>query len=176
MQNIQNLIDELEDYGKIKTYESKHIFIREGGVPNKIGIIKKGLFRYYYLTVEGKEYTKAFMKEKDIISSYSSMVSGVNSYYTIEAIEQSEVIEITYLQWRKLRESNAKWDKLLISFLEKGYSIKEKREREFLLMNAEDRYAVFKEEHPTLEKRVKQYMIASYIGITPIALSRIRRK
>lgn len=176
MEKIQNLIEELVGYGKIKNYQAKQPFIKEGEIPNKIGIVKRGLFRYYYLTDEGKGFTKVFMKEGDIISSYSSMISGIKSYYTIEAMEDSEVIEVSYFQWKKLRNTNSKWDELLIAFLEKGYGVKEKREREFLLMDAENRYRIFKDEYPKLEKRIKQHMIASYLGITPIALSRIRRK
>jgi len=176
MKNILTLIAELESQGKMKIYDPKQVFAREGEIPNKIGIIKKGLFRYYYLTNEGKEFTKVFMKEGDIISSYISMISGKKSYYTIEAIEKSEIIEISLCQWNKLRSIDSKWDKLLIAFLEKGYGIKEKREREFLLMDSENRYKAFLEDYPNLENRVRQHMIASYLGITPIALSRIRRK
>lgn len=176
MKNYPTLLEELESHGKRKTYTRKQVFVREGENANRIGIIKKGLFRYYYLTTKGKEFTKVFMKEGDIISSYTSMVSGEKSYYTIEAIEVSEIIEISYYQWSKLRTSDSKWDKLLIAFLEKGYGIKEKREREFLLLDSENRYKAFLKEYPDIEKRVKQHMIASYLGITPIALSRIRKK
>lgn len=176
MKNHSTLIEELESHGKRKFYDPKQVFLREGAIPNKIGIVKKGLFRYYYLTQEGKEFTKVFMKEGDIISSYSSMIAGEKSYYTIEALEKSEIIEISQYQWNKLRNLNSKWDKFLIAFLEKGYRIKEKREREFLLMDSEKRYKSFLEEYPQLENRLKQYMLASYLGITPIALSRIRRK
>ncbi|NMH87357.1 Crp/Fnr family transcriptional regulator [Flavivirga algicola] len=176
MKNILKLIEELEGQGKRKVYDQKQVFVREGEIPNKIGFIKKGLFRYYYLTNEGKEFTKVFMKEGDIISSYTSMISREKSYYTIEAIEKSEIIQISLHQWNKLRRIDSKWDKLLIAFLEKGYGIKEKREREFLLLDSENRYKAFLEEYPNLENRVRQHMIASYLGITPIALSRIRRK
>ncbi|BDS11375.1 Crp/Fnr family transcriptional regulator [Aureispira anguillae] len=176
MATIQKLIEELERYGKTKKFKLNDTFIREGQIPNKIGIVKKGLFRYYYLTSEGKEFTKVFMKEGAIISSYSSMILGTKSIYTIEALEASNVIEISYHQWVKLREEDNKWDKLLISFLEKGYRTKEKREQTFLLMDAEHRYKEFLLEYPNLEQRVKQYMVASYLGITPIALSRIRKK
>lgn len=176
MKNHLTLIEELESHGKKKIYDKKQVFVREGETPNKIGIIKKGLFRYYYLTTTGKEFTKVFMKEGDIISAYTSMISGKPSYYTIEAIEASEIIEISYYQWNKLRISDSKWDKFLIAFLEKGYGIKEKREREFLLLDSENRYKAFLEEYPAIENRVRQHMIASYLGITPIALSRIRKK
>jgi len=71
---------------------------------------------------------------------------------------------------------NEMWNKFLIALLEKGYAIKEKRERELLLLDAESRYKIFREEFSILEPSIKQNTIASYIGITPIALSRIRRK
>lgn len=59
---------------------------------------------------------------------------------------------------------------------EKGYMKKEARERELLILNAVERYRVFLREYPDLEKRIKQHMIASYLGITPVALSRIRKE
>lgn len=68
------------------------------------------------------------------------------------------------------------WNKLLIALLEKGYSIKEKRERDLLLLDAERRYKIFLQDFSVLESTIKQHQIASYIGITPIALSRNRKK
>lgn len=176
MTNIHSLLEELEAQGEIRVYDKRQEFVREGQVPNKLGLIKKGLFRYYYLTNEGKEFTKVFMKEGDIISSYSSMIAGEKSYYTIEAIEKSEVIQIPFQRWNELRSMDSKWDRLLIAMLERGYSVKEKREREFLLMDGENRYKAFLEDYPSLENRIKQHMIASYLGITPVALSRIRKR
>ena len=176
MTSIIALVKELEQYGKKKIYNPGEEFQSIGQVPRKIGVIKFGLFRYFYLTEEGKEYTKAFMMEGDFISSYTAMMAGKASHYAIESVERSEVVEISYHQWQKLRSQDDKWDKLLISFLEKGYRIKERREREFLLMDSESRYQSFLKECPHLVDRLKQHMIASYLGITPVALSRIRKK
>jgi CRP-like cAMP-binding protein len=116
------------------------------------------------------------MPEKSFISSYSAMISQTASFFFIEAIEQSKVLVISNNNWEKLKTQNPKWNLLLIKLLEKGYAVKEKREREFLLLDAESRYKIFLEEYPSLENKVKQNMIASYLGITPIALSRIRKK
>ena len=176
MESLLHLVTELEEYGIEKEYSSGQYFINAGQIPDKVGIVKKGLFRYYYLTDEGKEYTKVFMPEGSMLSSYSAMIGNTQSYFAIEAIETSVVSEIPYEKWKSLRVDDTKWDKLLIAFLEKGYGIKEKREREFLLMDAESRYKEFLSDYPSLEKRVKQHMIASYLGITPIALSRVRKK
>lgn len=169
-------ISEFNEIARIKSFKQKSYFIREGQVPTEFGFVISGLFRYVYLSEHGKELTKVFMPEKSFISSYSSMISKTTSYFFIEAIEDSEVLVMSNNKWEKLKEKNPKWNLLLIKLLEKGYAVKEKREREFLLLDAESRYKIFLEEYPTLKNRVKQHMIASYLGITPIALSRIRKK
>jgi len=104
------------------------------------------------------------------------MIQKTPSFYAIEALEPSVVVEFDYRNWLKLKESNPCWDRFLIKMLEKGYTQKEKRERELLLLDSETRYRNFLEEYLTLEKRVKQHMIASFLGIAPESLSRIRKK
>ncbi len=173
---IEELIAELITYGKLTYFEPQTNFIRAGQVPRKIGIVKKGSFRYYYISSEGKEFTKSFMHERSVISSYSAMITQSESYINIEALEYSEVVEIDFHTWEKLRKEDPKWDKLLIYLLEKAFMIKEKREREFLLLDAESRYMNFLEEHPGLENKIKQHLIASYLGIQPESLSRLRKK
>ena len=97
------------------------------------------------------------------------------SHFSIQAIVKTEILEVDYDQWQKLFKNNY-WKEFLIALLEKGYALKEKRERELLLLDAESRYKIFREEFKELEKSIKNYLIASYIGITPIALIRIRKK
>ena len=176
MDSLLSLMASLELHGMEKTYKPGENFVKKDQIPQKIAIVKKGLFRYYYLTGEGKEFTKVFMPEGSILSAYSAMVSGTPSHFFIEAIEEATTVEITFDTWKKLRAQDPKWDRLLIAFLEKGYAVKEKREREFLFLDAEARYRQFLIDYPELEARVTQRIIASYLGVTPIALSRIRRK
>lgn len=173
---MSDMESELLAIGKVRNYDAKSYFLRAGQVPHEFGFVLNGLFRYTYISADGKEYTKAFVPERNFISSYSSMVGQRESHFFIEAVEYSQVVVIDYAQWKRLRQEDPKWNLVLISLLEKGYAIKEKRERELLLLDAESRYRIFLSEHPNLEGRVKQYMIASYLGITPIALSRIRKK
>lgn len=162
--------------GKVKTIPIQNFFISDGAVPKTFGFVCSGLFRYVYTDREGRQYTKAFMPEYSFLSSYSAMIQQTPSFYTIEALETSVVLEFDYLNWLELKEANPCWDRFLIRMLEKGYTQKEKRERELLLLDSESRYRNFLEEYPTLEKRVKQHMIASFLGITPESLSHIRKK
>ncbi len=166
----------LLDFTKPLTIQKGTYFIREGQIPRQFGFVETGLFRYLYLKEEGKELTKAFMPAGNFISAYSAMIQQEPAHFFIEALETSTVISIDYQKWKALKAKHPAWNEFLVGMLEMGYGVKEKREREFLLLDAESRYRVFLKEYPLLEKRIKQHMIASYIGITPIALSRIRKK
>ncbi|WP_323757759.1 Crp/Fnr family transcriptional regulator [Roseivirga sp.] len=151
-------------------------FIEAGETPKIFGFVTQGLFRFLYTDQEGKEYTKVFMPENSFVSAYSAMVLNQASHFSIEALENSEVLAISYVDWLKLKESNPCWNELLIKVLEKAFIMKEARERELLFLDAESRYQIFLERFPNLEHRLKQHMIASYLGIAPESLSRVRKK
>ena len=172
----ENRIDEFLSIGKIRTINSSEYFIRAGEIPYKVAFIFSGLFRYVYTNDKGDEFTKAIMRENFFLSSYSAMIMERPSYFSIEALEDSEVLEMSWKDFLQLVESDVFWVKFLYKFIEKGYMNKEKRERDLLLLNAETRYKDFLTEFPGMEQRVKQGIIASYLGIKPETLSRIRRR
>ena len=161
---------------QVKKIDVGSCFIKEGEIPQKMAIVLSGLFRYLYIDGEGYEYTKAFMPELSFLTSYSSMIKGEPSYYFIEAMEASEVLVFTFQEWKVLKNTGEIWKDLLIRMLERGYGAKEKRERDLLLLDAESRYRAFCNANPDLESRVKQKDIASYLGIKPESLSRIKKK
>ncbi len=160
----------------LKKLKAGQNYILEGEIPNEFAFNSSGLLRYYYIDNEGNEFTKGFFSERNYICSYSAMIQNRGSYFTIEALEYSELVCIRFSDFKSLLKSHPCWNTFLISLLEKGYCTKEMREREFLLFDAETRYQSFLNSFPGLEKRVKQHHIASYLGITNVALSRIRRK
>ncbi|MDR6764427.1 CRP-like cAMP-binding protein [Flavobacterium sp. 2755] len=160
---------------KIRQIKKDEFFISEGQVPKKFGIVINGLFRYYYISDKGDEFTKGLILKGNVLAAYSAMLHQQKSLFYIQALEDAVVLEIDYNLWLELQMQNSFWDKLLITLLQKGYCIKEKRERELLLLDAEARYKIFLEEFPTLEKQIKLQIIASYLGIKPESLSRIRK-
>lgn len=151
-------------------------YIREGQIPKKFAFVERGLFRYLYINNKGTEFTKNFILENNFISAYSAMISLQPSRMFIEALEDSYVYEINYVDWLELKKGHECWNRFLVLILEKAFSTKEIRERDLLLLEAQERYDIFKKEFPTLENRIKQHQIASYLGISPISLSRIRNK
>jgi len=169
-------IDELLSLGNEKTLRTSDYFINAGETPTKIAYVYKGLFRYVYVSKKGDEFTKAIITENNFISSYSAMILHKPSYFSIEALEHAQILEINWSSFKELLEKDIFWVKFLMRFVEKGYIIKEKRERDLLLCDAETRYKDFLIEFPGIDQRVKQGIIASYLGIKPETLSRIRRR
>lgn len=167
--------DKLLDIVKQQFILKNERFLSEGAVPLKFAFVNQGLFRYFYVNDKGNEFTKGFFPENTFIASYTTMVKGQPSFYTIEALEDAEVLVIDYSKWKILCTGHPCWCTLLVAMLEKGFAKKETRERELLLHSAEERYRSFLHEYPQLVHRIKQHLIASYIGITPVALSRIRK-
>lgn len=107
--------------------------------------------------------------------SYSALIENRESYFSIEALEDSKIVVINYHLWKELFKDKIYWHKLLIGILEKAFCKKEKREREFLLFDAKTRYKSFVTSYPNLQNRVKQHMIASYLGIAPETLSALKK-
>jgi len=151
-------------------------FVRSGYMADSIGFIVTGLLRYYYTDKNGTEYTKAFAAENDFAVSYASMLLKKPSAFSIEALENTEMLRINYSDWEKLLDTVPCWNVVARKVMEKVYIMKQIRETELLFEDAQSRYLHFMERYPMLHKRLKQHYIASYLGISPVSLSRIRRK
>ncbi len=169
-------IDEFLSIGTIKSIGASDCFIRTGEVPCKFAFVKSGLFRYVYVNDKGDEFTKGIIRENFFLSSYSAMITGKPSCFSIEALEESQILEIIWKDFLQFFDNDIFWVKFLLKFVEKGFMIKEKRERDLVLLDAETRYKNFLTEFPGMDQRIKQGIIASYLGIQPETLSRIRRK
>ncbi len=171
-----NYAEAILSIGKIRDLAVGEYFIRAGEIPKKMGFVKTGIFRYVYINQEGIEYTKGIIQEGSFISSYSSMIAESPSHFYVESLERAEILEIPYQKWQTLLTEDNFWDKFLIRILQKAFAKKEKRERDFLLLDAPARYTNFLKEYPNLQDRIKLNIIASYLGIHPESLSRIRKK
>lgn len=168
--------EQLLAISELKTLKKGEFFIKNGQIPKKFGILISGICRYFYLHPSGDEFTKGIIPSGNLIIAYTAMLDGTPALYSIQALEDATFLEIHYKNWQILQNSDPFWDKFTIKMLQKAYAIKEKREREFLLCSAEERYQIFLNEFGDLEQRIKQHIIASYLGIKKESLSRIRKK
>lgn len=118
-----------------------------------------------------------FVRSGFMADSIGFVVSGLQpSAFSIETLEDTVLLCIRYSDWEKLLEGVLCWNIVARKVIEKIYIMKQLRERELLLEDAESRYLHFMEQYPSLHQRLKQHYIASYLGISPVSLSRIRKK
>lgn len=147
----------------------------EGSVPKHIAFVKKGLFSYFYTDPDGGTVIKKFFPEQTLVASTSAMLLKQPSKFTIQALEETEIITYPFEQFRLLTEQFPDISRFYILYLEKHWVVeKEIGEISLKYETAGQRYADFKKNQPQLLERLKLHHIASYLGITPTQLSRIR--
>jgi len=149
-------------------------FLRPARPATQIGFLVSGLIRYFYVSDEGKEFTKHFCVPGHFVSSYASLAAGTSSDYWIEALEPTRLIVFRYQDWLELLHRHTVWGVINGRLQAQALILAERRERSLILDSALTRYRNLLEEFPGVEARIKQYDLASYLGITPVALSRIR--
>lgn len=155
----------------------KGAFLAEQGrIERRFAFIESGLLRAFYTNNEGYEYNKTFFLENEFVGAYSSLVTGKVNYINIQAMEDAVLLVANYSDLLAVYDRFPKMEKLGRLLAEQFFVEKERREIELVLLDAEERYRIFRNEYPGLENRVPQYYIASYLGITPTQLSRIRGK
>jgi CRP-like cAMP-binding protein len=171
--------DEIENvisHGIIREYSTNEYFLYAGEMSRNIGFIIEGLFRIYYIDMEGNEYTKNFKSSGQFMASMAALLLDAPSKLNIQALEPSKLICLNYDNILQLAEQNILWQKLLRKSTEIDYLEKEKRESDLLYFDVKERYLNFIKEHPNWTERIQQQYIASYLGMTPETLSRIRSK
>jgi CRP-like cAMP-binding protein len=151
-------------------------FIRTGAVPDKMACIVSGIFRVFYVTEAGEEKILAFREEGRMLSAFSAILTQTPSWYDIQALEDADLLYVDLDQYAQGLQGYACWQEISTRYVQMLFVEKERRESELLSDNAETRYTKFRRRFPGLENRVRQYHIASYLGMTPVALSRIRKK
>ncbi|MFD0590324.1 Crp/Fnr family transcriptional regulator [Paenibacillus sp. GCM10027627] len=152
------------------------LWVRSGDPVDSIGLCSKGLFRLYYTTPDGSEFNKSFCSQHDFVAPYSALLQGTAACLSIQALMDSEILAIRYADFVSLYDRHPGWNRFGRLIAEQLFLKKELRERELLFLSAEERYRLFQEQFGKAASNIPQYHIASYLGITPVALSRIRRR
>jgi CRP-like cAMP-binding protein len=160
---------------KIRKLKKGDCYIQQGEIFDEIGFVIQGLMYNSYMDPDGKEYVKAFLSEGKPVTCYSDMLRGVASSFSSTALEPTLLVTLKFSDLQKLYRTHSCWERMGRLSAEKLYIEKEQREWQFLLGDAKSRYENFVQENRGLIDRIPQYLIASYIGISPVSLSRIRK-
>lgn len=157
------------------TIRKRDFFVEEGKVYREIGFVLKGLLRAYYL-IDGEEINHSFFFEGQWPKAYHSFLTQTPSTMWIQAIEDTELLLISYELLQKLFNSSKNWERFGRIATENLFVATQRRNEMLLLQKPEERYLHLRSIHPEILDRVPLYYLASYIGIKQPSLSRIRKR
>ena len=158
-----------------KKFKKKAVLSRVDAVPNEIFFVVKGIVRVLINDQNGTEHTTHFALENYFIADYSSFILKQPSYYSLEALEDTEVIVLprSAVEWGYAHLENG--DKLGRMVAEYYFIYNDMRIKNLYMKTPKERYDSITDIFPNIHNRVPQHMIASYLGITPIHLSRLKK-
>lgn len=151
-------------------------FITDGQTATEIGFLESGIIRAFYRNNEAIEYNKHFFLNPCFIGGYASLITGKPNQINQQALTDCTIQVAQFAAIQNLYQSCPDIDRAARILAEQFFVQKEQREIDIVLLDADKRYQIFQKEFPQLEQQIPQYHIASYLGITPTQLSRIRRK
>jgi CRP-like cAMP-binding protein len=147
-----------------------------GNVADRLAFVVRGLLRKLHVTARGKPIVRDFAGPGSIAGAYVSLLTGKPSYLRVEALEATALFVLEWKELDALYERHACWQTLGRKLAESFVIERETRAHELLTLSASERYASFCATHRDFVPRLRAYDIASYLGITPVALSRLRAR
>lgn len=149
--------------------------VREGDRVSHCYLLAEGVVRVYF-NKEGTEYNKTFFVPGMFPTPLTALVSNAPSALSFQALLPSRLFRFSYRGFRELFAEHRCLETLMLRILEQQWIKKERHDIRMVTNDATANYLIFRQEYPGLENQIPQYHIASYLGITPIQLSRIRAR
>jgi CRP-like cAMP-binding protein len=168
--------EHIKDYLTPKKLRKKQYLLQEEDVCKVIAFVEKGVLRSYSVDENGKEYIIQFALEGWTIADLYSFLTGEPATYNIDALEDAELVLISKSAHEELLQKVPKYETYTRLNITGAYIAMQKRLTSIISSPLEERYASFTALYPHIVQRVPQHMIASYMGLQPETLSRIRRK
>jgi len=147
--------------------------VSEGSRVKYAYLMLDGAIRAFY-NKEGNEYNRAFFIPGMFPTPLTALLSGTPSAMSFQALLPCELIRFSFQDFRNLFEEHRSLETFMLRVLEQEWITRERHDIRMVTMDATENYMVFRKEFPNLENQIHLYHIASYLGITPIQLSRIR--
>lgn len=164
------------NYCTIKHVKKKEFILRAGDVCDYTGFVNKGCFRVFTTDLDGTEHIMQFSIEDYWIGDMYSYLTDNASQYSIEACEDSEILLIGKYDMEKVYEALPKMERFFRILVQRSFVNLQNRITGWQMSTALDKYYEMIRKYPGIELRISQKHIASYLGITPESLSRIKNK
>lgn len=165
-----------QGFFKPKKIRKRQYLLQEGDPCRYIAFVEKGMLRSYTMDEKGGEHIIQFAFEGWWIADQYSFLTGEPSVYNIDALEDSELLLISRQAEEEMLEKIPKFERYFRLLLQNSLIATQRRLEGSLSKSAEQRYNELTQSCPTIPQRVPQHMMASFLGITPETLSRIRKQ
>ncbi len=159
-----------------KTFKRNEFILKAGEVPKFSIFVLKGCLRQYIVDEKGEESIVYFAEERHWIGDLPAMRSKIKSNFYFQAIEECELLTISAENWERAFVEFPWWTQAHLTGYQKWAAIMQQQMADKNTQTGETRYLSLLKEKPQLFQRVPQHYIASYLGISPETLSRIRKK
>lgn len=167
---------EIIPYFEIKKYGKKEILMEAGSICNKHFFVLNGCLQMFYTNEKGSEQTLQFAIENWWLTDNLAFRQQRKSEFCIQAVENSEVLSIDFKNQEILLEKFPKMEKYFRNVFEKAYGAAQMRVKYIFDYSKEEMFFTFRDQYPEFIQRVPQYLLASFLGLTPEYLSEIKSK
>lgn len=183
MQQLMRFFDQYQagiDWGMCQVEPKVHVLnkgeclLKQGELSDSMFFLCSGLVRYYSLSESGKEYTQTLTKAPRLVGSTQALTLGLPALFSIEALTTCVALSFQWQSFYQQMSQDLAFTQAYARFLESIFISKEQKEHSIVKHSATQRYLDFCRDYSELMGTLPKQQIASYIGITPIALSRIR--
>lgn len=168
-------LSELSDLFIKREYVHNEILVKAGEKWDKVFLIHKGIIRLYYTNLEGQEHNKGFFWENQLLWPIAPSARKNDSLFNIAALEPVTVSVCDFSSFYAWLTCHDCWEKFALPYVELFVEDKFRREYEFLMNSATERFQCFCTEYAGLVGRIPDYQLASYLGVTNVTLSRIKK-
>ena len=166
----------IKQYLTPKKLRKKQYFLQEGDVSKYTAFVEKGALRAYVLDDKGDEHITAFALEGWSIGDIPSFMNGEPATLNIDALEDCELVLINRAAHEELLQKMPKYESYTRIMVTNAYIALQKRMTNMISLPLEERYKAFTQMHQNIFQRVPQHMIASFMGLSPETLSRVRSR
>ena len=168
-------LDLVLDYFERRVFKKRSLVQPAGRVANAVYFVESGCLRLFY-TKDGVDRTTYFFTENAFAGTYDSFISRKPSLIAIEALEETQVLALSHSALEELYRVFPKMNEFIRKSIEQRFVVLHDLFTSYLLNSPEERYRALLKERPELIRRIPQHHIASFIGVTPVSLSRIRKR
>ena len=165
----------IKKYIETSHFKKKEFILREGKICRNLYFVEKGCLRMFFTNKKGVEQITQFALDGWWISDFQSLMNEAPSNYSIQTIEPSQITSVSYLNLDKMLLEIPYLEKSFRIIFQKAVAGAQHRSKLMYEMSKEEFYIHFSTSFPEFMMRVPQYMIASYLGITPEYLSELRK-